>query len=227
MHVTIHTPTNGIQHSLDFYQSLGYRQISEKPVLFTDGKALVEINRDRFARAGIKLYQESWHGAIGVLEMVTHVTKTPEGYLLTDPSGVYIYLAEQVLDIDFAPAETGYGILGNFAGLSLETADMNRSVSVYQAIGFRNAGGSPEAGFVTLSHEHFGISLMRPLSCPHLFFNPSMTYFNAGNNLAVIAKIREAGIPIAEEITHFNKEGIVDNVIIRDPGGYGFFIFND
>ena len=29
------------------------------------------------------------------------------------------------------------------------------------------------------------------------------------------------------KITQFNKEGIVDNVIIRDPGGYGFFIFND
>jgi hypothetical protein len=54
-----------------------------------------------------------------------------------------------------------------------------------------------------------------------------MTYFNGGNNMAVIGKIRSARIPIAEEITHFNKEGIVDNIIIRDPGGYGFFVFND
>ena len=54
-----------------------------------------------------------------------------------------------------------------------------------------------------------------------------MTYFNGGNNLAVIQDIREAGIPITEEITQFNDRGEVDNVIIRDPGGYGFFIFND
>ena len=64
-------------------------------------------------------------------------------------------------------------------------------------------------------------------SCPHLFFNPSLTYFNSGRNPEVIAGIRAAGIPISEEITIFNKEGRVDNIIIRDPGGYGFFLFND
>jgi hypothetical protein len=68
---------------------------------------------------------------------------------------------------------------------------------------------------------------MKPLTCLHLFFNPSLTYFNGGNNLAVIENIRKLGIPITEEITHFNKDGIVDNIIIRDPGGFGFFVFND
>ena len=68
---------------------------------------------------------------------------------------------------------------------------------------------------------------MGPCCCPHLFFNPSLTYFNGGQNLPVIKAIREAGIPIAEEITHFNEEGVVDNVVLRDPGGLGMFIFND
>lgn len=71
------------------------------------------------------------------------------------------------------------------------------------------------------------VSLMRPLNCPHLFFNPSLTYFNGGRNPEVIAAIRKAGVPISEEITHFNSRGEVDNVILRDPGGYGFFVFND
>ena len=73
----------------------------------------------------------------------------------------------------------------------------------------------------------FTITLMKPMTCPHLFFNPSMTYFNGKKNLSIIEKIRQLNIPIAEEITHFNNEGIADNMIIRDPGGYGFFIFND
>lgn len=227
MQFTIHTPTNGIDNSIAFYQSLGFKQLSRQPVLFTDGRALIEINPDRFARAGIRIYKESWQREIGVLDMVTHVTQLPDGYLLGDPSGVYIYLSEGKLNVDFTLKEKSFGIIGNFAGLSLETADINRSSQLYQAIGFRNMGGSPEGGYVSLALENFGINLMRPLSCPHLFFNPSMTYFNGGNNLAVIAKIREAGIPITEEITHFNKEGIVDNVILRDPGGYGLFIFND
>jgi len=54
-----------------------------------------------------------------------------------------------------------------------------------------------------------------------------LTYFNGKQNLKVIEQIRNNGISITEEITHFNKEGIVDNIIIRDPGGYGFFIFSD
>jgi hypothetical protein len=43
----------------------------------------------------------------------------------------------------------------------------------------------------------------------------------------VIQKIRDLNIPITEEITAFNTECIVDNVIIRDPEGFGFFVFND
>jgi len=72
-----------------------------------------------------------------------------------------------------------------------------------------------------------GVSIMKPNMCPHLFFNPSLTYFNGGKNPEIIEAIRKLDIPITEEITYFNKEGLVDNIIIRDPGGYGFFIFND
>ena len=43
----------------------------------------------------------------------------------------------------------------------------------------------------------------------------------------LIQKIRDLKIPITEEITVFNDQGVVDNIIIRDPGGLGFFIFND
>ena len=46
--------------STDFYTRLGFRKVSDAiPVLFSEGKALVEINPDRFARAGIKLYKKS------------------------------------------------------------------------------------------------------------------------------------------------------------------------
>jgi hypothetical protein len=34
-------------------------------------------------------------------------------------------------------------------------------------------------------------------------------------------------IKVEEEITAFNPDGIIDNVILRDEGGYGFFVFND
>ena len=53
------------------------------------------------------------------------------------------------------------------------------------------------------------------------------TYFNSGRNPEIIAELRSAGVPLTEEITVFNERGDVDNVIVRDPGGTGFFVFND
>lgn len=225
----IHTPTNKLENSLDFYNRLNFKVISdEKPLLVTDGKAIIEINPERFARAGIKLYKDSWSNEVSNLKKLTAVTKFEQGYLLSDPSGVRIYLIEGELGVDYTRQENSFGIIGNFSGLSLETTDISKSVTVWEALGFSKSMGSIEQGWVAYtSQDGLTVNFMKPLSCPHLFFNPSMTYFNGGNNLEVIKKIRAANIPVTEEITYFNKEGIVDNIIIRDPGGYGFFIFND
>ena len=118
--------------------------------------------------------------------------------------------------------------LGNFAGVSLETTAIKNSIQFWNILGFEQNMGSIESGWVSLvNKDGMSISLMAPLICPHLFFNPSLTYFNGTNNLNVIKEINARSIPITEEITHFNKEGIVDNIIIRDPGGLGFFLFSD
>jgi len=125
-------------------------------------------------------------------------------------------------------AENSFSALGNFAGLSLETANPEKTIAIWNQIGFTKASGNIENGWITLTNEQgLGVSIMKMNTCPHLFFNPSFTYFNGGNNLEVIGKVRAANIPITEEITQFNNEGIADNIIIRDPGGFGFFIFND
>jgi hypothetical protein len=121
------------------------------------------------------------------------------------------------------------GITGNFAGLSIETTEMERSVEFWSALGYAITMGEASKGWVSLEADGCpGISLMKSMMCPHLFFNPSLTYFNGKEgNPKVIEAVRKEGIPITEEITHFNKEGLVDNIIIRDPGGLGFFLFND
>ncbi len=228
MQCIIHTPTNKIENSLDFYKRLNFKLISNKNLtLVSDGKALIEINPDRFARAGIKLFKNSWKEEIKQLEKLTAAIPNKNGLQLTDPNGVWIYLVENTLDIDYKAEEKCYGLTGNFNGLSLETSDMVKSMEFYSILGFSQSNGSIEHGWLSLDNNGFFISLMKAMLCPHLFFNPSMTYFNGKENMAVIEKIRATEIPIAEEITYFNKEGVADNIIIRDPGGYGFFIFND
>jgi predicted lactoylglutathione lyase len=223
----IQTPTPKLSTSQSFYIRLGFKPITENQTVFSDGKAIIEINADRFARAGIKLFQSSWQKEKEELEKTSKCISLPNGYMLTDPNGVWIYLLEGNSGLNPDAEQSSFGVLGNYAGMALEAIDMEKSADFYQKLGFQTAGGAPESGYVTYQREGFAISLLKALNCPHLFFNPSLTYFNGKQNPAIIQNIRELNIPITEEITVFNKEGLVDNVIIRDPGGLGFFVFND
>ncbi|MCB9222581.1 MAG: hypothetical protein R2780_13165 [Crocinitomicaceae bacterium] len=227
--VVIHTPTPSLKNSLSFYKKLEYKVISEaNPTLITDGKNLLEINADRKARAGLKMYRKSWTEEVEKLKPLTTVYEVENGYLLNDLNGCWIYLINDEFKLDYPLADSATAVTGNFMGLSLESANMARSLEIWTILGFSTIMGSAESGFIIIQNaEGFSLSMMKPLLCPHLFFNPSMTFFNGKNNLNIIKKIRKLGIPITEEITVFNKEGIVDNIIIRDPGGYGFFIFSD
>lgn len=228
MNSIIQTPSGDLAKSLDFYKKLNFKKVEDSNrILVSDGKALIEINPHKFARAGVRFFRSSWKDQVAELSKLSKVRKTEEGYLLSGPSNVWIYLVEGTNTTIFAQAEN-CSSLGNSVGLSIESMDIEKSIQLWSILGFKKTMGDLAQGWVVYTNEdQFSISFMSPNSCPHLFFNPSLTYFNGGKNIPVIEKIREAGIPITQEITHFNEEGIVDNVIIRDPGGLGFFVFND
>lgn len=224
----IHTPTGNLENSLSFYKKLEFKTLSTKPHVVSDGKAIIEINPDRYTRAGVKLFRTDWSNEITVLRNLTAITQLPNGFLLSDPSAVWIYLIEEESHVNYKQVENSFSKLGNFIGLSLESTDMERSEKIWSALGFKVNGSASQGWISCASDDGLSINVMKPLTCPHLFINPSMTYFNGKeNNPTVIQHIRDLNISITEEITHFNNEGKVDNVIIQDPGGYGFFIFND
>ena len=225
----IHTPTSSLEESLDFYSTLGYKKIkSDGLELLSDGQVIIEVNPDRFARAGVKLIKESWGATVKKIEEFVNVLRIDGGYLLSDPSGTWIYLIESEEELSLDMSDLLPSVLGTYAGLSLESTSINISFQLWKALGFTDQQGSIDDGWVTLRNaDKMTVSLMKPNTCPHLFFNPSLTFFNGEKNLGIISELRELKIPFTEEITHFNKEGLVDNVIIRDPGGYGFFLFSD
>ena len=70
------------------------------------------------------------------------------------------------------------------------------------------------------------LSFMGPLACPHSFANPSLTYFNGGRNAGVIAAVRAREIPVFEEVGGTDSAP-AENIVLREPGGIGFFVFND
>jgi hypothetical protein len=229
MNAVIQTPTNKLENSLEFYRKLNYQVVSENnPTIVSDGKFFIEINPERTARAGLKIYKSSWQAEVEKLKQHTTIYTIEHGYLLNDLNNCYIYLMDESASPSFEAPDVKDSYTGNCMGLSLESANMDASIKIWEILGFSIVMGDSSKGFVVLTNASgFGVSLMKPLTCPHLFFNPSLTFFNGEKNLEYIAKIRSTGIPITEEVTHFNEEGIVDNIIIRDPGGLGFFIFND
>ncbi|MFZ6052532.1 hypothetical protein [Halocola ammonii] len=223
----IQTPTPGLKDSLDFYRQLDFQILSESnPTIVSDGKAVIEINPDRTARAGVKLFAYDWQRELAELRRDFPIHALDNGFLVGDPSGVWVYLIRGS-GVEVELKEKSFAVTGSFAGLSIETIDIARSQELWQILGFEPTAGDADKGWVSLSNGELTISLMAPLACPHLFFNPSLTYFNGNQNLQVIDQIRKRKIDIAEEITVFNEEGKVDNIIIQDPGGLGAFLFND
>ncbi len=225
----IQTCTGNLIASKAYYQKLAFTQLSaDSPTIFTDGKFLLEINPENTARTGLKLYQKDWTATIEQLKEITTVFDFEGGHLISDPNGVKVYLMKGALEGKYGLKGVSAAVPGNFAGLSIEAVDIDRTIKFWQTLGYKKTMGGIEQGWIAFENgSSVGISIMKPMVCPHLFFNPGLTFFNGGKNLPIIQKIRAAGIPIAEEITVFNKEGIVDNVILCDPGGLGFFIFND
>lgn len=228
MNAIVQTPTSNLFDSLIFYKKVGFKIVSERnPTIVSDGNAVIMINDERHARAGIRLYSDDWSSTIDRLKVLTTVVDTEEGAIVADVSGVWIYLIKgKGPSVDITEVQTA--VLGNYAGVSIETISIAASMKIWAELGFTLNAGGEDNGWVDLKNEDgFGVGLMKPNVCPHLFFNPSLTYFNGSKNPEIIQEIRDVRIDITEEITHFNKEGIVDNIIIRDPGGLGFFLFND
>jgi len=229
MKAIIKTPTPDIKRSLEFYQALEYVIINESsPTLISDGKVVIEIDPDRYARAGITFFKDSWKETIDLLNNTTSIIEKDSILITTDPSGVAVYMKESVELPVFQLPDNHVAIPGSFSGLSIESLHFESSLTFWEVFGYQINMGSKEDGWVAMTNDtDIGIGIMRYKICPHLFFNPSYTYFNGKENLKVIENIRKSGVDITEEITHFNKEGIVDNIIIRDPGGFGYFIFSD
>jgi len=226
---TAQTPTPNLEQSLNFYKRLGFEVLSSGNIpMVSDGKLVIEINPGRKARAGIKLYNDHWSEVADQLEAYSVVTEEEGIIAATDPNGVYLYLCKTPPPELITTNSESFALTGNFAGISIESLNFDRSLQFWKTVGYNITSGGAEQGWVSMSNGgNLDLSIMTAGACPHLFFNPSFTYFNSGQNLQVIQNVRDAGIPITEEITSFNQEGIVDNIIIRDPGGFGFFLFND
>lgn len=222
------TPTPALRQSLDYYGSLGfeYRKHKDKHFVF-DNQLVIEINENRFARPGIKLHFKNLEERVSAVRRSVKVFEDDNYYMFDLPGPLRVYLTDKE---ELVPLfrHTVNSVLGNFSGICIETAESQKASEISQTLGMRFVYGDTESSFFTMGNEDMAkISFMAPCTCPHLFFNPSLCFFNGAQNTERIARVRKAGVDIAEEITLFNAQGEVDNIVLRDPGGFGIFMFSD
>ncbi|MFN2260579.1 MAG: hypothetical protein ABR595_00745 [Psychroflexus sp.] len=227
MKIIIQTPTANLQKSIDFFTKLGFSKCeSSIQNLFTDGRFYLQINPDKFARVGLKIFVDDLENVSKKLQKHTKLLDF-ENTKVFRSHNTTIKLSDEKIELPELK-NTNTSLLGNFAGLSLETLDMSSAFRLWNSLGFGLKMGDYDKAWMTLENNHgFCVSFMKLNTCPHLFINPSLTFFNGKNNFDLIQKIREKNISFAEEITHFNENNIVDNIILKDPGGLGIFMFND
>jgi len=223
----LQTPTPNLAKSIAYFKALGYEIKQYKNyTLAYDAALTILINTDRTARAGVTMIKKNWDEEVAKLKKHTNVIKKNGNYYFADPSGCWFHLLTK--EIEEIPDTKTSCILGNYAGLSMESMDIQCSSRILQALNFELSAGAVEQGWLTFTDaSKNNISIMAPFACPHIFVNPSVSFFNGAENLKIIENIRKLSIPIAEEITAFSKDGTVDNIILQEPGGYGFFVFSD
>lgn len=72
--------------------------------------------------------------------------KIDNGYLLTDPSGTFIYLIEIQDELNLEISKISPSILGNYEGISIETISIRKSEKIWELLGFTKNDGSLEQG---------------------------------------------------------------------------------
>lgn len=222
MKAIINSPAQNLDASLAFYRKLEYRIITIDGIFYAiDGELIIRLDTRQNARAGMVLYTDLNKFSFDHFEKIHGV------WTGVDPNGIYVFVKD-ISEYFQIEHEKSKALTGNFVGISIETLKFEGTIRYWEQFGYRVTLGSQAQGWIQMSAENnIDIGIMKYGSCPHSFRIPSMTFFNGQNNVAIIEKIKSSGIEIAEKITHFNKEGIVDNVVLADPGGYGIFVFSD
>lgn len=224
MSIRIQTPTPNLARSLAFYQQLGFVRISEAPIIVSDGQIQIEINPAPTARAGIVIETANREALVRQLPAGSHVKQGEQDVILMAPSGTRVYLRQPVTLP--APPAISPSLLGKCVGVSLESVDMKGSHAFWTALDFvAETDGS--AGWMPIQRDGFDISVLGAEMCPHLFVNPSLTYFNGTDNQQIIARLQAQGVPIWQEVRSLNPEGPLENVVLHDPGDLGILLFND
>lgn len=228
--VIINSAAQNINRVSAFYDKIGFKNALNNQIYVTDNQSVIKLNSSNSTRVCIELYTDNSPKIRELL--MPSIFEKDSSYVTSDPNGVLI----DVFDIaDYPnltfPDNSDTSLLGNYAGIGIETLKMKESVDFYVMLGYNSPGElNGSESYLTLQNDELPpLTLFKMGMCPHSFYNPSLTFFNGKEqNPILIKKMKELGITFTEEVTVFSKDSTqLENVIVEDGGGLHFFVFND
>ena len=134
MKIIYTTPTPDISLSKSYYESLGFQILEmEKKAYALSSQVIMEIDPKRTARAGVKIYEADVEDLRSKFSRTAKIHEYDQGFLLSDPSNVWIYVEDTKLPEAIKKAGQAE-LMGNFAGMSLETTDIHRSIEIWSCL---------------------------------------------------------------------------------------------
>jgi len=206
-----------------FLDILGFRVIEsdETSTLLTDGNLYFDLRRSKQNTTMVSYCVNDIGNAVEMAQNleIEIAEMSPHHVIMREPNGLLILLAGpgviSLREFDRNPMS----IAGTLYEVSVETSDMERSIAWWQNVGFKVL--TRQQTWCTLDDGNLKIGLYEKGSCPHLFRNPSITYFEP-DMAERIATLKGRGLTFAQEEGEIGMKG---HAIAESPDGQYFFLF--
>lgn len=224
--VCINLPTFSRGKTPRLFKNLGFVPAGKDLLgqsLITDGNVWVRLDEESEYGPGLLYFAETVT-PLPLGESVSEEVESEWAMEWKSPEGVSLTILQTPHDEMPDNTSSSLSPFGTFYEVSLMTTDFDASVVWWQKAGFFITHGNPATdNFITLSDDMIRVGLYRPGSCPHIFNNPAVTYFD-GEMAEKIVAAKEIGISFAQEITH--KEGVISDGIVETEEGWHVFLFS-
>lgn len=206
-----------------FCRTLGFTAVSvdDTAALMTDGNYFFDIRHAEKPATTLSYCVSDISDAIHMAENleIAIIEKSKHHAILKEPNGLLILLiSPEILSLSEFPKNPS-SLCGTLYEISLETADTERSISWWQNVGFKVL--TRQKTWCTLDDGKIKIGLYEKGSCPHVFRNPSLAYFES-DMAERIARLKEKGMTFAQEEEEVGMKG---HAVAESPDGQYFFLF--
>lgn len=230
---TIDICVPSISESLSFYEKLGFKRLpggdsSSSVVMLTDGLVRFRLIPGKEWEGSLTYYTSDLSEVIAALNGVgiKYSKRADEaGITIKDPSCFQVNVVQAGKE-ELPPVPMfSVARVGTFGELSLETEDIEASLSFWKKLGFRPTQYMPEPLSVwgSLSDDLLTLGIYTAKHCPHDIKTPSITYFEP-DTVERIKCLKQDGIEIYQELP--NNIGETKEVVLQAPDGQLIFLFN-